>query len=1023
MGKLKALFIKLWQMSPWKWAGGVLVVAMIERLGLWWLYQPISYSDTHSYRRLADAILGGWKYYDGTRTPGYPLFMAAIGPDERIWLAQMGLGIAITLLLFYIGWQLSGRAWFGGGIALAHTLNLGQLFFEATLLSETLTTFGVILTLAAMVNWLHHPQRRSIWLAAGLGLLSSLTAITRPLFIYLPLWILLFVAVSWQKNVPTLSLKTFTHVIIFILPVVVVLGGWMKFIHDNYHDWALTTMTGFHLVQHTGVFFEYVPDKYASLRDTYLKYRDIHIAQFGTQTNTIWDAIPEMEKASGLSFYDLSRTLTRISIQLIREHPGLYLRNVIEGWWMFWRAPVYWQPDALRWGALVPILSGLILAQRVVLIVCNLLFLVTSLAAVGWKRVRVAWNLTPAWWCILGTVWIASVLQTILDHGDNPRFLIPLQSLVVLWVLWAGIYLRRNSAVRWSSSRGFSGVSRLGTGYEKLPNQGFDTDDREHRSEKSASLLNPRYRLLFMTWLRSKIEVWIWLGLSLILGAALASIDSKGFALQSWVAYSFLSGLGLASLFWGWRWIGCGRQVRAAAWVAFMLRLGVGIALMFVLPIAGYQDNPASRAGYVYKDAYFRDQQAWELATSNASFGTAFLGQFSGDQYGGMLALSAAIYRYLSPDAHRPLLILVLTAVAAVWGTFFVWKAAQTWFSISTAGIAAWMFALFPEGVLLGSSHMREAFVIPASAMIIYSLAKMREGKLTWLAWFAAAGIILLLLQPPVALAAFVIFIGAWFFDPYRQQSWKQVALFTGLLALSLIIVVSIWSNLPSLRGTGSIGIFYTWLQNNFNFQSHLMQRASGIVQKLLRDVGDQLKWLIVLVYGVAQPVLPAALVEEGAWIWRVIGILRAAGWYLLAPFLVYGFLAAFRLPAKERRTQLIWLGACIWAWILIAAANAGGDQWDNPRYRVIFLGWEAILAAWAFGWALVHRDRWLWRWLLVEAVFVLAFTEWYITRHIFKIAHLGIWPMIAVVLGLSALILIGGWLWDRRKKRIESRY
>jgi hypothetical protein len=75
----------------------------------------------------------------------------------------------------------------------------------------------------------------------------------------------------------------------------------------------------------------------------------------------------------------------------------------------------------------------------VVLIVCNLLFLVTSLAAVGWKRVRVAWNLTPAWWCILGTVWIASVLQTILDHGDNPRFLIPLQSLVVLWVLWAGM--------------------------------------------------------------------------------------------------------------------------------------------------------------------------------------------------------------------------------------------------------------------------------------------------------------------------------------------------------------------------------------------------------------------------------------------------------------------------------------------------------------------------------------------------------------------------------------------------------
>jgi hypothetical protein len=41
-------------------------------------------------------------------------------------------------------------------------------------------------------------------------------------------------------------------------------------------------------------------------------------------------------------------------------------------------------------------------------------------------------------WCVAGCIWVASVLQTLLDHGDNPRFLVPLQSLVVLWVLWYG---------------------------------------------------------------------------------------------------------------------------------------------------------------------------------------------------------------------------------------------------------------------------------------------------------------------------------------------------------------------------------------------------------------------------------------------------------------------------------------------------------------------------------------------------------------------------------------------------------
>ena len=119
--------------------------------------------------------------------------------------------------------------------------------------------------------------------------------------------------------------------------------------HKNFNEWSLTTMTGYHLVQHTGSFFEYVPDEYASLRDTYIKYRDTHIAEFGTQTNAIWDAIPEMSQVSGYSFYALSRVLTRISIQLILKHPLLYIKNALSGWWMFWRVPFYWSADALRY--------------------------------------------------------------------------------------------------------------------------------------------------------------------------------------------------------------------------------------------------------------------------------------------------------------------------------------------------------------------------------------------------------------------------------------------------------------------------------------------------------------------------------------------------------------------------------------------------------------------------------------------------------------------------------------------------
>jgi hypothetical protein len=48
-----------------------------------------------------------------------------------------------------------------------------------------------------------------------------------------------------------------------------------------------------------------------------------------------------------------------------------------------------------------------------------------------------------------GSIWIASILQTLVDHGDNVRFLVPLQSMVVVWVLWVGVmWFSRTDNVR-----------------------------------------------------------------------------------------------------------------------------------------------------------------------------------------------------------------------------------------------------------------------------------------------------------------------------------------------------------------------------------------------------------------------------------------------------------------------------------------------------------------------------------------------------------------------------------------------
>lgn len=439
----------------------VLLAAFGIRILLWFTYRPVVYSDTHSYRRLANAILTPqWEEYDGTRTPGYPIMLAILGTDAHVYLTQLAMGLAVTLFLYYIGLQVSGKAWFGGVLALAHSLNLGQLFFEANLLTETPTTFWIMLSLAGMAFWLYHPKHRSSWLACGLGLVSTVAALTRPLFIYLPFWLLLFL---WVDSRPLKSpFQTLKRVSTFLLPVIVLFSLWINFIHSRFHDWALTTMTGFHMVQHTGGYFEYVPDQYAALRDTYIHYRDAQVAQHDSQVNTIWDAIPEMTRVSGLTFYDLNRTLVSISTRLIVEHPELFLRDCLKGWWMFWRTPVYWSPDSFRWQGLAAIIRPMIWIERLILFAINMLFILLSLLAVGCairSRVNLSQTETMArlwvtigdlpWfsWCIAGTIWITSILQTLLDHGDNPRFLVPLQSLVVMWVLWFCWQFRSRSSL------------------------------------------------------------------------------------------------------------------------------------------------------------------------------------------------------------------------------------------------------------------------------------------------------------------------------------------------------------------------------------------------------------------------------------------------------------------------------------------------------------------------------------------------------------------------------------------------
>jgi 4-amino-4-deoxy-L-arabinose transferase-like glycosyltransferase len=416
-----------------RWLLAVLLLTVLLRVMLFLFYPVQSYPDTAAYLRLADAVRDGFKRFDGTRGPGYPAFLALLGTDRMVYAVQLFLGCLIALMWFLIGWQISGKAWFAGVLALAHSLNPNQFFFESGLLTETLSTFGLTLALLGAFLWLREARWRKIWVGLVIGLATALAVLTRPLFQYVPVLLVLFLGFSFKEQKLHVDWKA---ILTITLVSVLLIGGWMAWIKAHYHVFSTTTLMGYHLVQHTGYLFEYVPDEYAQIRDIYIQFRDAQIAEYGIQGNVIWQAIPAITEATGHNFYELSRIMQAISVQLILAHPFRFALSILPDWWYFWRVPVLFEPAAYVSGGWVGLLDVLILGVRAVFFGANLIFILSSAAALFSKSLRKRWSLSAFHWLLAGCVWGASAVSSILEQGNNPRYLVPLQTAAAFWVLW-----------------------------------------------------------------------------------------------------------------------------------------------------------------------------------------------------------------------------------------------------------------------------------------------------------------------------------------------------------------------------------------------------------------------------------------------------------------------------------------------------------------------------------------------------------------------------------------------------------
>ncbi len=491
----------------------------------------------------------------------------------------------------------------------------------------------------------------------------------------------------------------------------------------------------------------------------------------------------------------------------------------------------------------------------------------------------------------------------------------------------------------------------------------------------------------------------------------------------------FLAAAILASgLLWaGWTALRAQEKPGMPAWLggllvgAALLRLAAGALWFVALPGSGH-GSPPELAGYVMADAYQRDQAAWELAQSQKPLWDAFQGNFrKADQYGGLLFLSALVYRYLGGETHQPLMMVLITAAFSALAVVFAWALTRRAWNERAAKLAAWGMALYPEAVLLGSSQMREAFTMTLTAAAFYGLVLYtRQRSRAGLVWIFASLLLYLPFSPPFAalLVAMLAIVALLVLPGSLSAAVSQPRrLWLVLGALALLILAAAWVSLGQLappKISNPLDLIGWWVKKSAEYQTHLTRSASGWVQKIFRSTPDWTHIYLLVAYGVVQPFLPAALVVGSeAPIMPWITLWRSLGWTLLLLLLVYAPLRAFRKDGDPlgRAFSLV-----AWLWILIASYRSGGDQWDNPRYRAALASVQIALAAWAWTASSRAEDPWFRRVLVGIGLVFAWFLPWYLQRE-FQIPWPVGDPFKSLGLGIASALLFVLWDWARTNR------
>lgn len=324
--------------------------------------------DSSQYLACAKSLAAGRGFLDanGTidarRTPGYPAFLAGFAPlrfdETAIAIVQHLLAIGLVVALFFATRALTGDASVAAIASALLAVDSGQIYMANLVMAETLMS----ITLFAAVICLARGR------VAAAGILTGITALIRPIAMYLWLPLAIWIALGTARN----ARRRVRAVLLFVICAWSLPALWMWRNDERAGVASLSSIQGEILyywraagivaMQRSG--FEYSPLPFSG--EESFRYQFFRVAQHEFAANA-----ERMFHGRHLTEAEISDREGRIARDIIRRHPRELVLLTIYGalhlvfdstWDYAGTISGGWMPIVLIWCLLIVAVASFILA-------------------------------------------------------------------------------------------------------------------------------------------------------------------------------------------------------------------------------------------------------------------------------------------------------------------------------------------------------------------------------------------------------------------------------------------------------------------------------------------------------------------------------------------------------------------------------------------------------------------------------------------------------------------------------------